>query len=926
MHQYFDLLNRILAASNRGLDIITECCPAASEVVNNTKKKFRLRPDERSPSAQLYPPKGSDDSWHVVDYGMADGERRFSPFDIYMWTNGYDQSRFWLAVQELAQRYGVADTLSASDNKPDIRQRPATAEEIQAGQAVLDLFEGFGNADLSSWGVAVKAEHLEALGWHGVRSLTVVKGQTATVITATDTYPIYTQHCPFIDTQGTEHFFWKVYEPKNFDKQYRFRSVGPRPPKNYIYGLQTLQQDFHQAGGKQFDEVLLVSGGSDAVVARSMGYKAVWLGSETAQLTPQQLEQISQYAHRVVNIPDIDPTGRRMGQKLALRYPTLYTAWLHPDDFGTARDNRQRPCKDLRDYLRLHPGAAAMRTLIDRAERSQFWTIHTNEKTGERKCVINDAALNYFIYLNGYATMKDDRQEKPVYVHVDGMVVTPLKAKSIRAFLKKWCQREGVEAIVQNALFRAKGMPTDTVSQLEERSDLDFTDSTATSQRVFFMNTAVEVTAQGITRLPYSTVDGHYVWADSIIQHDYRDIPPQFSVTKGDDGRYHVTLRPDAPSKLLQFLWRSSRLYWRKADEYGQPLTEEEQAEEEQCFLAKLVNLGYHMHTNKDKAACWATLCMDAKVGDTSDQANGRTGKTIYRNAIGAVLNPLELDGRKVVKASNPQFMLAGWQPANRLITCDECPKGFDFNLFNETLTGNLSIEKKGKDPIVVPFSRSPKWMFCYNFTLTNHDPSTEGRIWLQLFGDYYHVKTPQNDYRETRTVYDDLGTYLMAEGTAEADWQADLHLLLESLQLYLTLPRNDRRQQPPMTHIQQREAQAKIDKIFLDWANEVLGPGSTWLDNEYIRAEDLQRQFAEETRALNMSPRWFTTQLKQWCQYAAHIACYNPASITHNQKDGERWGRTENGKKVYYYYLQTVGALNQDDINEQHQELDLPF
>ena len=74
------------------------------------------------------------------------------------------------------------------------------------------------------------------------------------------------------------------------------------------------------------------------------------------------------------------------------------------------------------------------------------------------------------------------------------------------------------------------------------------------------------------------------------------------------------------------------------------------------------------------------------------------------------------------------------------------------------------------------------------------------------------------------------------------------------------------------------------------------------------------------------MSPRWFTTQLKQWCQYAAHIACYNPASITHNQKDGERWGRTENGKKVYYYYLQTVGALNQDDINEQHQELDLPF
>lgn len=925
MKVYLDILERILAVSDRGLDIITDCCPAAAEVVNNPKKKFRLRSDERTPSALLYPPRDSGDSWRVVDYGMADGERSFSPVDLYMWVNGYDKSRFMLTLQELAQRFGVSDTLSANANKPDIRQRPATEEEIQSGQPVLDLFEGYGNADLSHWGPAVKAGHLEALGWRGVRSLTVVKGQTATIITATDTYPIYAQRCPFVDSQGQEHFFWKVYEPKNFDKAFRFRIVGPRPPKDYIYGLPTLQQDCQEAG-HQLDEVLLVSGGSDAVAARSMGYTAVWLGSETAQLTPLQLKLLGQYARRVVNIPDVDATGRRMGRQLALRYPTLYTAWLRPDDFGTACDNRQRPCKDLRDYLRLHPGSAAMRTLIERAQCSLFWTIHTNEKTGERKCVINDAALNYFCTLHGYATMKDDRQEKPVYVQVDGMKVTLIKAKSIRVFLKEWCQREGVEEMVQNALFRAKGLPTDTASLLEERSDLDFTDSTPTSQRVFFRNTAIEVTAEGIRRLPYSTEDGHYVWADSIMAHDYRDIQPQFTVAKGDDDRYHVTLRPGAPSKLLPFLHRSSRLYWRKADELDMPLTDEEQAEEEQCLLAKLVNLGYHMHTFKDKAASWATICMDAKVGDTSDQANGRSGKTIYRNAVGAVLNPLELDGRKVVKASNPQFMLAGWHPSNRLITCDECPKGFDFNLFNEPMTGNLSVEKKGKDPIVVPFNRSPKWLFCYNFTLTNHDPSTEGRIWLQLFSDYYHVQTPQNDYRETRTVYDDLGTYLMDESTSETDWQADLHLLLECLQLYLSLPRNDRRQLPPMTHIQQREAQAKIDKTFLDWANEVLAPGSIWLDNESVRAKDLQQQYAEEVQPHSLPPRWFTTQLKQWCEYAPHIACYNPASITHNKKDGERWNRTESGQKVQYYYLQTVDAQTQTDNQLDIEELPLVF
>ena len=63
MKQYLQLLNRILTASNRGLDIITDVCPAAAEVVNRPKQKFRLRSDERTPSAQLCPPKDSEDSW-----------------------------------------------------------------------------------------------------------------------------------------------------------------------------------------------------------------------------------------------------------------------------------------------------------------------------------------------------------------------------------------------------------------------------------------------------------------------------------------------------------------------------------------------------------------------------------------------------------------------------------------------------------------------------------------------------------------------------------------------------------------------------------------------------------------------------------------------------------------------------------------------
>ena len=105
MKAYIEILERILNQSNRGLDIITDCCPAAAEVVNNPKKKFRLRSDERTPSAQLCPPRDSGDSWHVVDYGGGEGESYFSPVSLYMWTYGYSQDRFMAVLQELAERY-----------------------------------------------------------------------------------------------------------------------------------------------------------------------------------------------------------------------------------------------------------------------------------------------------------------------------------------------------------------------------------------------------------------------------------------------------------------------------------------------------------------------------------------------------------------------------------------------------------------------------------------------------------------------------------------------------------------------------------------------------------------------------------------------------------------------------------------------------
>ena len=921
--QYQQLLDLVLTASNRGLDIITDVCPAAAEVVNHPKKKFRLRSDERTPSAQLCPPKDSEDSWHVRDYGMGENGGWFSAVNLYMWAKRYTDDKFMIVLQELAEQYGVQQELNANSNRPVIEKRQARAEEVGMPES-LDLFDGIGNIDLSVWGPAVKSEHLSALGWMAVRSRSICKDNMVVTIKSTESYPIFAQQCKYIDAEGDEKEFWRVYEPKNYDKAFRFHFIGQKP-RDYIYGLGALKRAYRKNGEKRLPEVLLVSGGSDAVNALSMGYQPVWLDSETRVLKSEELVELQKYANRVVNIPDIDGTGRRMGILMALNLPTLFTAWLTPKDFGQTHDNRGRLRKDLKDFVELHPNRSSLRQLMGRARRAQFWENHKDEK-GKLSYSISPAALSYFLWLNGYCTLKDDNQTAPRYIHISGMKVRPIVAKTIINFLKEWCEEKGVDEALQNTLLSKRTLPNNTTSTLTERGDLDFTSATKNSQRFYFRNGWIELTAEKITQKSYSEgSDGHSVWVDAIIDHDYRAMRPMFNVAKDDKDHYRLTIDENAPSKLMRFIRNSSRLHWRKQDEQGLTLTDEEKAEEEQCMLSKMLNLGYLIHGYKSESATWATVCLDYAMTE-SDECNGGSGKSFYMGAVGKLLNAFPIDGRAMQRKNNVQFLFDGVTDATGLIIVDECPKNFEYNYFYGMITNDLRVEKKGQNSYVIPFAESPKWAFGTNYVLNDHSPSTIRRLWPVLFSDYYHVKTKTNDYCETRTISDDFGCNLMGKDYSEADWQADINFMLQCLQLYLKLPESERRQLPPMQRIERREQQAAIGKIFMEWADDYFSADSGHLDCA-LKGDDVVNDFNRETRN-SWSSKSVTDHLKQYCQMADHIACFNPASVTGQKKDGDRWRQRDNtGRQCSTYYVQSDQKQQQErDTASDFIEADMPF
>ena len=922
MSQNIDLLQRVYSVTNAGLDII---CGILGDIVDdgviNHKKAFRLRPEERTPSAHLYPPKDSSDCWHVKDFGMGEGGGYFSPIDLYMWINGKDQFR--IALEELAEHYGVEERLSVSVNKPDIEQRAARPEELGAGPRVT-LFDGVGGLDLSCWGSGVKPEHLTTYGWQGVSEVAITYGEKVIVRKPTPSYPIFAQKCDYTDAQGQLQTFYKIYEPRNPDKAHRFLISGQKPrQQDYIYGLNAVRRKFREQGEEKLPVLLLVSGGSDAVCALSNGYLAVWLDSEVKGLAEDDYKVLLKYAQRVVNIPDIDPTGIKAGTQLALRIPSISTAWLNGSDMGGLHDNRGRRCKDLRDYCRLHPGRKAMDQLVYRALKAKFWTEKTNQQ-GEKEYKLSRTSLDYFLELNGFFKLKDESRNEPVYIRIEGIKVSKVSANSIVDFLKGWMMQQALPKPLIDKVLRSRDLPTAKASTIRTRDDLNFSSATATAQYFHFRNCWVEVTAEKIVTHRYTDPSDHFVWADGLIPHDFRQMPDMFTVGTTEDGQYDVALNTEMKlSNFLIFIVNTCRLYWRKQDEGRLELSREEVDEQNLALASRLANLGYLLYGYKSESEAWATLCQDSTLAESVDECNGRSGKSFYLRAIAKMVKTFPIDASKT-SFRDPRFLFDGVTADTSLVFIDECPLRFNYNFVYGLITDEMRVEEKNRHSFVIPFAQSPKFALATNFTLSRHGSSDEGRFWPQPFSDYYHVKTPKNDYNETRSIFDDFEQNLMGTEYGEEDWQRDLAFMVQAVRFYLSLKPGERRIMPPLSRIERREQMAAVGKDFKQWADDYFAEDGGHVDCE-LKAEQVLADFNRET-LFQWPPKKMTQHLRDYCQLADHLHCLNPVSITHQKKDGDRWiQRDANGAQKAYYYVQSQKAF--DEAREQQPvQTEMPF
>lgn len=932
--------NDILNATNGGLDIILNYYPQARESADNPRKPFNLR-GEKTPSAFL---KQFGNQWKVTDFG--DDAQARSAFDIVMTE---ESVKFYEAVCILADRYGISNTLSKDINKAEIRKREATPEEPE-GFFNIEFKKEWTEKELLIFGHRVKQDHVDKLSYRSVAWYSNTKKNDkgvleTTIISSNESYPIFCRECSYKD-KDTDKQFYKVYQPLNLDKAFRFFYKGTKP-KDYVNGLSELktaylefnarQREIHEKDPanetkpykeKKLDAVMLCSGERDAVNCLSYGYMPLWLNSESATLTETDYREIMRYTERLYNIPDVDDTGRRKGIELGLKYLDIHTVKL-PEWLGTYKDMRGKPRKDLRDFLDIRREKRDFEDLRERAMPYKFWE-WVETKNG-RNLEINTGYMLNFLGDVGFGKIQDISTKKETLVQVVGSVVREVTSKDIRAHLVDFVRRNVSDIKVLNLVLNSTRTKTVTMDDLPKLS-IDFKNYDEDKQFMFFANRTVEVTPTDVIEHKPGTCK-RFVWEHKVSQHKFKRLDPSFTLEQNDD-EFDIVVN-HTKSHYFRYILNSSRTYWRdemEAKATGNPdedaayfyenhfniagarLNSAEIEEQKQNLISKIFAIGYMLHRYKALSKAWAVWVMEDKVSDDGMSLGG-TGKSFMIKFLKNFMQTVTFGGRNKKLTENTHIFERISRDTD-LMFIDDADQYLDFNFFYGPITGDMEKNEKHVKSSELTYEESPKMVVTSNFAPRASDSSTSRRLLYVVFSDWYHEQNEDNDYRETRSIRDDFGYDICKAGYKEEYWNEDINFLIDCIQFYLSVSVKNVKIQPPMRKVHERMNIATMGNQFRDWSEVYFSPAGQNVDRELVRSKVME-DFFRDTNLKSWSAKQFTKALQAFAKNADWIYELNPP-ILHNS--GKRIVRNIEGKTHEILYVRTInpetGERNETNIN----------
>lgn len=864
--------------TNKGLDIIFKYIPDSQGCERN-RKAFKLRPDERTPSATLFE---KPDCWIVKDWG----DKGFSPIEICRYFTGWD---FFTALKNLYEEFGLSEGVYF---KPETTFTENT--DLPVGWFEIIENEKFQNIDMVGRFLdeetAAEYDFVSVKEYSFVITLKKTGKPALCKITANERFPIFA-YTPVKDKKGKAIEWAKMYQPA--DKKYKHSFVGKKP-KRHVFGLTRLQKKFDDAiadfnkqikdatkkkneelvleltkerDNFKLDSVFNCSGGSDGLSLAMLDYNAIWHNSESEHLDYDTYNILKKICRSIYNLPDIDKPGIKAAYETAERFWNLYTIYL-PEGI------KKHGGKDLRDWIKKYSQEDKktikyhFANLIQGALRMKFFDRKGTKKrdgSWNYSYKLRFEFLCYFLNIKGFYTyeikyknLDNVAPEQVIFIQITGNIVQKVSPRIIRAFAKQFLREKGQPIEVLELISMSTVFNENNLISLKP-IELDFTSFTPDSQFFFFKNSIAEVTAEEIKLHPNGKV-ANCVWDHSVKPHLIQKEDPFFDITLDESGRPKIEiLRND--SQYLNFLCNTSRVFWRKELEEqfandpdgkiayheknrfnlaGSYLSDEEIRIQNLHLCSKIYAIGYLCHRYKQMSFAKMIVTIDDKPKELEEDANGGTGKTLIFRGVNMLMpNNFPLDGKNT-NFTTDRHILQGLTKENDYILLQDTHAYFDFNHVYNWVDDFIPVNPKFGSPYIIPFEESPKIAVTTNYGMRNFIASTKRRVFFITTSDYYHVHT--DGYNEERTVASDFGGKDLFSTWDDKQKNIHYYLMMECLRFYLKYRTNDFR--APAHNLELNNIKASLGDAFITWADGYFTRDLPDPDNENAVIEGTLNRF----------------------------------------------------------------------------------
>ena len=464
------------------------------------------------------------------------------------------------------------------------------------------------------------------------------------------------------------------------------------------------------------------------------------------------------------------------------------------EDTETINDIKQRikrgdSKKDIRrDLQETNLKIDDIEAVIEKAEEQEdekFWT--KNEK-GTIKIV--PLLFKRFLEDNGFYKYCPQGGKNYVFVKVTNNLIDHTSEKEIKDFiLDKLYYFDDVS--IYNYFAEQTRFFREEFLTLLGTIDIYFIADTKESSYLYYRNCAVQVKKNEVIHIDYVDLGG-YVWKDHVIDRVYK----KCDTVECDYKSFIENVSANNPVRTTSME----------------------------------STIGFLMHGHKNLSYCPAVILNDEVI---SDNPEGGTGKGIFMNALSHMKKLVTIDGKAFDFAKSFAYQLVS---ADTQILCfDDVKKYFDFERLFSVVTEGLTLEKKNKDAIKIPFSKSPKIAITTNYAIKGAGNSFQRRKWeLELYQHYNKSFTPQDEFG--RLFFGDWD---------DDEWCVFDNYMIQCLQLYL----REGLVQSEFVNLKIRQLSAETSHDFIEWCGLLEGtqPNSKLVPDIRLNTNELYLDFIQE-------------------------------------------------------------------------------